>query len=42
MDQARFFSATLADADPELAAAVNAELGRQQSQIELIASENIV
>ncbi|MGH7060315.1 MAG: serine hydroxymethyltransferase [Stellaceae bacterium] len=37
-----FFSQGLAASDPELAAAVAAELGRQQSQIELIASENIV
>jgi glycine hydroxymethyltransferase len=32
----------LATADPELAAAIEAERRRQQSQIELIASENIV
>ncbi|HEY0203699.1 MAG TPA: serine hydroxymethyltransferase [Acetobacteraceae bacterium] len=38
----RFFSATLADSDPELAAAVTCELTRQQDGIELIASENIV
>ncbi|GAB5471860.1 MAG: serine hydroxymethyltransferase [Rhodospirillales bacterium] len=38
----RFFSASLAESDPELAAAVRGELGRQQEQIELIASENIV
>ena len=37
-----FFSAGLAAADPELAGAVARELHRQQSQIELIASENIV
>ncbi len=37
-----FFSDPLAAADPELASAVERELGRQQSQIELIASENIV
>ena len=37
-----FFAEDLATADPELAAAVGRELGRQQSQIELIASENIV
>ena len=37
-----FFSATLAEADPELAAALTAELGRQRHEIELIASENIV
>ncbi len=37
-----FFSASLAESDPELAAAIRAELQRQQEQIELIASENIV
>ncbi len=38
----RFFSASLAETDPELAAAIGAELVRQQDGIELIASENIV
>ena len=38
----RFFSASLAESDPELAAAIGAELVRQQDGIELIASENIV
>ena len=38
----RFFSAPLAETDPELAAAIGAELIRQQDGIELIASENIV
>ena len=37
-----FFSATLADADPEIARAIELELGRQRDEIELIASENIV
>ena len=37
-----FFSASLADADPEIAKAVSLELGRQRDEIELIASENIV
>ena len=37
-----FFSAALADTDPEIAEAINNELGRQQHEIELIASENIV
>lgn len=37
-----FFSDNLADADPDLYAAIREELGRQQDQIELIASENIV
>ncbi|WP_114393719.1 serine hydroxymethyltransferase [Oleisolibacter albus] len=38
----RFFTAGLAEADPELHQAIRAELKRQQDQIELIASENIV
>jgi glycine hydroxymethyltransferase len=38
----RFFTASLADVDPELTRAIDKELGRQRSQIELIASENIV
>ncbi len=37
-----FFTATLAENDPEVYASVREELGRQQDQIELIASENIV
>jgi glycine hydroxymethyltransferase len=37
-----FFTATLAEADPEIAAAITGELGRQRHEIELIASENIV
>jgi glycine hydroxymethyltransferase len=37
-----FFSDTLDRADPELAGAIDKELGRQQHEIELIASENIV
>ena len=36
------FSASLADADPEIAEAIGKELGRQRDEIELIASENIV
>jgi glycine hydroxymethyltransferase len=39
---ARFFAAPLAEADPEIAAAIAHELVRQQDGIELIASENIV
>ena len=39
---AEFFSRGLADADPAIADAIRAELGRQQDKIELIASENIV
>jgi len=38
----RFFSAPLAETDPEIAEAVRLELGRQRDEIELIASENIV
>ncbi|MCK0195695.1 serine hydroxymethyltransferase [Ancylobacter sp. 6x-1] len=38
----QFFSAPLAQTDPELAGAIAAELGRQRDEIELIASENIV
>ncbi len=37
-----FFSAGLAERDPEIHAALRDELRRQQRQIELIASENIV
>ncbi len=37
-----FFTDSLADADPEIADAIGKELGRQQHEIELIASENIV
>ena len=36
------FTASLADADPEIADVVRLELGRQRDEIELIASENIV
>ena len=38
----QFFRQTLHEADPELAAAIDQELGRQREKIELIASENIV
>ncbi|HEY7645331.1 MAG TPA: serine hydroxymethyltransferase, partial [Hyphomicrobiales bacterium] len=37
-----FFTKTLAESDPELFGAVESELKRQQHEIELIASENIV
>jgi glycine hydroxymethyltransferase len=37
-----FFSADLATSDPWIASSIADEMGRQQSQIELIASENIV
>jgi glycine hydroxymethyltransferase len=35
-----FFERRLSDLDPEIAAAIRGELGREQRQIELIASEN--
>ena len=38
----RFFSETLESTDPEIAKSIQDELSRQQNQIELIASENIV
>jgi glycine hydroxymethyltransferase len=38
----RFFAASLAETDPELAGAISDELIRQQDGIELIASENAV
>ncbi len=41
-DFADFFTAGVADADPDLSAALTGELGRQRHEIELIASENIV
>jgi glycine hydroxymethyltransferase len=37
-----FFTASLAQADPEIANAIQGELGRQRHEVELIASENIV
>src|SRR3954454_22389802 len=36
-----FFTTSLAEVDPEVSAAIDAELGREQHEIELIASENI-
>jgi glycine hydroxymethyltransferase len=36
-----FFTASLSETDPELAAAIGKELQREQEQIELIASENL-
>ncbi|MGB3625659.1 MAG: serine hydroxymethyltransferase [Henriciella sp.] len=41
-DEARFFTASVNETDPELAAAIGKEQSRQQHEIELIASENIV
>jgi glycine hydroxymethyltransferase len=41
LDPARsFFARSLAEVDPEVAAAISGELRREQAQIELIASEN--
>src|SRR3979490_3104932 len=37
-----FFTATLPEADPEIAAAIRGELGRQRHEVELMRSENIV
>jgi glycine hydroxymethyltransferase len=37
-----FFTNSVADTDPELAGAIQDELGRQRDEIELIASENMV
>jgi glycine hydroxymethyltransferase len=37
-----FFTATLAETDPDIFGAIGKELGRQRNEIELIASENIV
>ncbi len=41
-DLENFFSQPLADRDPDLKKSIDDELDRQQNQIELIASENIV
>jgi glycine hydroxymethyltransferase len=41
-NQAALFSADLASGDPEIFESIRGELGRQQDQIELIASENVV
>ncbi len=41
-EDSRYFGNDLAESDPEIQAAIVAELTRQQDQIELIASENIV
>jgi len=38
----QFFNKDISEADPAIAAAIVGELGRQQDEIELIASENIV
>ncbi|CCQ73832.1 serine hydroxymethyltransferase [Magnetospira sp. QH-2] len=42
MSSEQFFGASLAEADPDIQASIRHELERQQTQIELIASENIV
>jgi len=42
VDRNNMFTASLRESDPEIAAAIANELGRQRDEIELIASENIV
>ena len=42
MSQSGFFTTPLTSSDPEVAHAIELELGRQRHEIELIASENIV
>ncbi len=42
MSNPGFFTEELASRDPEIAKAIEQELGRQRDEIELIASENIV
>ncbi len=42
MSQSGFFTTPLSNSDPEVAKAIELELGRQRHEIELIASENIV
>ena len=41
-DLGAFFDSEITDRDPAIAQAIQMELNRQQTQIELIASENIV
>ena len=41
-DLGTFFDSEITDRDPAIAQAIQMELNRQQTQIELIASENIV
>jgi glycine hydroxymethyltransferase len=41
-DERTFFSCGIEQSDPEIAAAIAREVGRQRTEIELIASENIV
>ena len=41
-EAASLFTASLAETDPEIARAIQLELGRQRDEVELIASENIV
>src|SRR5690606_732454 len=41
-NESGFFTQTLAEREPDMAKAIGHELSRQQTQIELIASENIV
>ena len=41
-EQNTFFESSVAERDPAIAKVIGLELSRQQTQIELIASENIV
>ena len=40
MSSARITNASLSEVDPEIAAVLDAELGRQRDTLEMIASEN--
>jgi len=42
LPSAAFWSQSVAEADPEIAASIRSEIGRQRDEIELIASENLV
>src|SRR5687767_4537789 len=42
VQESRFFEASLAETDRDIADAIDLELGRQRDEVELIASENIV
>jgi len=42
LPSAAFWSRSVTEADPEIAASIRSEIGRQRDEIELIASENLV
>jgi len=42
LPSAAFWSQSVTEADPEIAASIRSEIGRQRDEIELIASENLV